>query len=281
MRTTWRGILLARQGGGSNAILPPVRYFFIPPLLAGGLGLLAHGADEGTAYLPRVRLMLLGAAALALLASGVFVWRSTNQGWKRWAALALVLATGRVCYVFVVATALCTTGWLEALGRAVGAQNLSAPVHYCFAMFTCAFLTLILLLVLAAAAHLTRWYSLVLLACLALVGVHAFANKEDRQILPHGFSQTAPAPAYEGDDYFAAARNSDLPVSSRLAALGGGIRHAVMPREGWAGSVRKEMLERFRSSPNAGLRTRVQAFEAALLRSRPRLQTSSRSPRGS
>ncbi|MEE8106744.1 MAG: hypothetical protein V3T86_14525 [Planctomycetota bacterium] len=252
----------------------------IPPILAGGLGLLAHGADEGTAYLPRVRLMLLGAAALALIATGVFVWINA-QGKKRWAALALVLVSGRICYVSVVATALCTTGWLETLGRTLGVEDLSAAVHYCFAMFTCAFLTLSLLLVLLAATRPLRWYSIAIALTITLLGVHAFAHTEDREVFPHGFSQTAPAPAHEGDDYFAAVRNTDLPVSSRFAALGGGIRHAVMPRGGWAGSVRREMLARFRSSPNAGLRTRVQAFEAALLRSRPLLQTSSRSPRGS
>ena len=123
--------------------------FVVPAVLAGLLGLVANGAEGAEAYIPKLRLLFLGAASLGYLGLAAFVWLKT-RGWRRWGALVVGLAAVRVAYLPVIATALVVTGWLDWLGRMFGVEKLAAPVHYALACFVAALAGLVAL---AATKH--------------------------------------------------------------------------------------------------------------------------------
>ena len=252
----------------------------VPAVLAGFLGLLAHGADDGAAYLPRVRAVLLGATVIGYLGVDTFIWRE-GKGWRRWVAFLIGLLAIRVFFVPVVGCALVLTGWLEALGLELGIANPSAIVHYTLACFISALTGVSTLFAVAAFFNPKDWYAIPVLVLFLAASVLAFGHPDDRRAWPQAFETSAPAPAYSGPDYREALGNGDISFRARVIAGGGLLRHGLSARGGWSGDVRRELLARFRSSPEGSLRTRLQCLEAALLRSRRALRTSPPDPRGS
>lgn len=252
----------------------------VPAILAGGLGLLAHAAGDDAAYVPRLRVVCLGAAALGYLGIAVFVWR-TARGWRRVLTLLAGLVAVRACYLPVLGLSVFLAGWLEWLARALGAGALSGPVHYALGCLLGALAGLFTLLGVAAVNHVrSPAWALVGVALLALA-VLAFAHPEDRAILPHPVADTTPLPSTSGPGYLDVVKDGGAPLRARVLAAFGGARHALSPRSGWAGAVREELLAQFRDRPDASHRARVSSLERALLRARPALRTSPRTPPGS
>jgi len=251
--------------------------FLVPAVLAGLLGILAHQAADAAEYLPRLRLMLLGAAALGYVGVAIFSLRKL-KGWRLWGALLLGLAAARVCYLPVVTMSLLLCGWAEWIGRTVGAANLAGPIHYALPCFVAALTALTALLALAAASHLKQIGWVMVLLLFGGMGTLAFWHQSDR-ITPHPFLSDAPPPATRGPDYFDVVEDSEGPVVTRVLAAGGLVRHAVSARSTWSGAIRSELLARYRGSPGMTLGERIKCFEAALVSSRPLLGTSPRSPR--
>jgi len=245
----------------------------VPAVLAGLLGLFPHAAPEGADYVPRLRGMLVGAAALGYLGPGVFFWRRA-KGWKRWGALLLGLAAVRVLYVPVVAVAFVLVGWLEWGARTAGAGSFGGPLHYGFACLVAAFTSLAVLTVVAAAGNVAKPKWIVPLLLFLGAGVLAFWHPEDRTVLPHPFAKDGPSPASRGPEYLDVAEDGERSWHVRVLAAFGGIRHALSARSGWGGAVREEMLARYRSKPGQSLRDRMLSLEAALDVARPLLTTS-------
>ncbi|MCZ6788300.1 MAG: hypothetical protein O7E54_14160 [Planctomycetota bacterium] len=252
----------------------------LPAVAAGLAGLLAHGADDASAYLPRLRVVLLGATIIGYLGVDAFIWKE-GKGWRRWVAFLIGLLAVRVFFVPVVACALVLTGWVEALGLTLGLTNLSPIVHYTFACLVSALTGVSTLLTVAALFNPKDWYAIPMLVLLLAAGMLAFSHDDDRRAWPQAFETSAPAPAYSGPDYREALADGDLSFRARVIAGGGLVRHGLSARGGWSGNVRRELLARFRSSPEGSLKTRLQSLEAALLRSRRTLRTSPPDPRGS
>ncbi|MGH7163048.1 MAG: hypothetical protein ACREID_06165 [Planctomycetota bacterium] len=254
-------------------------YLVVPAVIAGFLGLVAHGAEAGEAYLQRVRLLCLGAALLGL-AGAVAFSIARAKGGRRWLAALGALVAARIAYTPLLAAAFVATGWLEWTAARLGASSLSLPVHYGLGCLIAAFTTIAGLLLPYALSDLENRRRIPLLLAWILAGVLAFAHPEDRELLPHPFGSGAPAPSAVGPSYGDAVEDDALSVRARAVALFGLARHAGTPRAGWAGAARDEMVARFRSSPDAPLRARVAAFEAALLTARKALETSARTPPG-
>lgn len=249
-----------------------------PALLAGVLGLMANGAEGSVDYLPRLRFMLMGAAVLGLAGVAIHVWRRLH-GWRRWGALLLALVAVRVCYSPVVGAALVSAGWLDQLGRFLGAGHLGFLVHYSLPCFVSAFSTVLALLAVAAAAHLRKvgWVMVLLLFC--SMAVLAFWKPEDRAVSPHPLTASgAPPPSANGPTYLEVVQSGSFDPVTRIEAAGGFLRHLLSPRSGWGGTVRDQLLQRFRGEPSMGLRERISCLEAAMLRAR---RISPRTPRSS
>lgn len=248
----------------------------VPAVLAGFLGVLAHQAGDSAAYLPRLRLLFLGAAALGYVGVGVFCLKKL-KGWRLAGALAVGLVAIRVCYLPVISLALLLTSWLDWLGRAAfGATTLDAPVHYTLACFVAAFSSLAAMLLIAAVSHLKEIGWVMVVVVYAGLGVLAFWHAPDR-LNPHPFLSDAPPRATRGPDYFDVVEDGGRPVVTRILAAGGLIRHALFSRRGWGGAIREELVARYRGDPGMTLGARVKCIEAALVNSRRLLRTSPRS----
>lgn len=247
----------------------------VPAVLAGFLGILAHQAGDAAAYLPRLRLLFLGAAALGYVGVGIFCLKKL-RGWRLAGALVVALVALRVCYLPILSLALLVTGWLDWLGRtAFSATNLDGPIHYALACFVAAFSSLAALLLISAVSHLKQIGWVMVLLVYVGLGVLAFWHAPDR-LNPHPFLSEAPPRATRGPGYFDVVEDSKRPVVTRVLAAGGLIRHALFPRSGWGGAIREELLARYRGDPGMTLSARVKCIEAALVNSRRLLRTSPR-----
>ena len=102
--------------------------------------------------------------------------------------------------------------------------------------------------------------------------VEDFSHPEDRTILPQRFGTEAPAQATYGQDYKNVVKDKDRSFGVRLDAVVGLIRHSISPTDGWGGSVRDDMLARYRSDPDRSMADGFAALEAAMLKARPMLK---------
>jgi len=246
-------------------------------VLAGGLGLLANAALMGPEYLPRLRVLFLGAAALAYVGTAVFIWLKA-KGLRRIGYLLLALAAIRISYVPALHGGLLVAGWIEWIGHALDGTRLGAPVHYALGCFTAAFASLAALVLLAAAAHPQRAPSIVVFVVYAAAGLLAFSHADDRTPLPHAITAEDLQPAAEGPDYLDLAEENRAPARTRVLAALYGVVDALMPRRAWAGIVRTELHARFRAAPDASLLDRVTSIEGALRTARTEFRTSPRTP---
>lgn len=250
---------------------------FLGVVAAGALGLFASAAGEGPEYVQRLRILFLGATALGCLGPMVFVWRKA-KGAKRILCLPLPILAARIAYVPALQGALLLDGWLERLGRAIGAERLSAPVHYALGCFLAAFVCFAALVLVAAAANARRPASIAVFVLFAAAGALAVSSPEDRALLPHAMVAEDLQPAAEGKDYLDVTEDVNAAARTRIVAALYGIADALSPRSGWAEAVRADLHARFRAAPDMSLRARVTSIEGALRTARPAFRTSPRTP---
>jgi len=242
--------------------------FVLPAILAGLLGLYPAYAELSD-YVPRLRVMFLGAVGLGWLGIAGFLFRKTS-GWRRWLALVWSLAVVRVFYAPILGGAVVMAGWAAWLARFVGDRSLVLPIHYATACFVGLLTACVALAAIFAGANLKRigWIVIALL-CVGQ-GVLAFWLPDDRHPLPHPF-ESAPPPAAEGPTYLDVVEDGDREPVPRILGAGATMRHAVSPRSGWGGAVREGLAARARANPSMGLRVRVSCLEAALKDAREKL----------
>ncbi len=239
--------------------------FVLPAILAGLLGLFPAQA-ELSEYVPRLRVMFLGAVGLGYLGIAVFLFRKT-AGWKRWVALVWSLAVVRVSYTLIISTAVLMAGWAAWLARLIGDQSLVLPIHYATACFAGALTGTIAIAAVSAGTNLKRVGWIVIALLFVGEGVLSFWLPEDRHPSPHPFADAPPAAAH-GPEYLEVVEDTDHTPVTRIIAAAATIRHAMWPRSGWGGSVRKGLLMRARANPEMGILVRVNCLEAALLEAR-------------
>jgi hypothetical protein len=247
-------------------------YALVAAVVAGILGIIANASPEGAEYISRLRLLFLGAAVIGYLGLAVFVWKE-RKGILRWISLLVALLAVRILYVFVVNLAVILTGWLEAAARGAGVENTALLVHLALAIFTSVFASLVAMLgdgIVDNIMKKIRWA--ILAAVIAGAGVQDFSHPEDRRILPQRFGSEAPAQATYGQDYKTVVKDKDRSFRVRLGAVFGTVRHSISPSDGWGGSVRDDLLARYRSEPDGSMSDGFAALEASLLKARPTLK---------
>jgi hypothetical protein len=252
---------------------------FVSVVVAGGLGLLASAAEDGSAYVRRLGILFLGAAVLGWLGPGIFIWRKAKatEG-RRVLYLLLSILAARVVYVPAIQVALLLAGWIDRLGRALGGERLGAPVHYALGCFVAATICFAAFVVVSAAAHARRPASIGVFVLLLCGAVLAFSHPDDRAILPQGLAREDTQGAADGEDYLDIAEDTKRPARTRIIAALFGVVDAISPRSGWADAVRRELHARFRADPDMSLRARVLSIEGALRTARPLFRTSPRTP---
>jgi len=246
-------------------------------VVAGGLGVFASAAGEGGDYVSRLRILLLGAAALGCLGPVIFVARKA-KGARRAFCLPLPVVAARIAYVPALHGGLLLAGWTERLGRVLGAQRLEVPVLYALGCFVAAIVCFAALVLVSAAANARRPASIAVFVLFAAAGALALSSRDDRVLLPHATAAEDRQPAAEGKDYLDVTEDVNAAARTRILASLYGIVDALSPRSGWAGAVREEMHARFRAAPDLSLRARVTSIEGALRTARPLFRTSPRTP---
>lgn len=235
------------------------------PFLAGVLGLTVVQVEDAGGYLSRLRFLFLAGAGLGFFGVFWFSWRRGRGPRALIAAVAALLAV-RILFPLILILAVIVTGWIDWIATKAGGSLPEWLLHYGLGVFIGAFSVVAALVGAVAATHVKQPKWVITLVVLGAVAVFTFTGP-DASALP--VTDTPAVGSSSGPTTWEVVRDGERPLRVRARAAMATVFQTVMPRSGWGGTVRNELIKYSRGTPEASLPQRVWILEQALLKARP------------